>query len=294
MFFIEQDVMGRVPKYEISESFFNNLRKLNETLSDGLSIEQSYDIVISNIIELEKELMLIAIERMYRREGSYGDFHDLIARITLKISNLLSSVKTYIDQLPRLLGNVGMQVEIKQLLTEQYDQNIGYRFMYHFRNHVQHYGLSLGISTGSGWDRLHEKCLYTINPFVTKVTLNQNAKFKQSILIELPERIDLKLMFRLYFEALGAIHKKVRGLLEPLLHTAKETISVEIEKYKKLCGEDVVPIGLYANKYNGENEIVDKILLDLLWDEVRGDLTSKNSILINNSKRYASNEIVKF
>jgi len=145
-YFLRMEVFGGYPALEITQDEFEDVRISRRTLSAALDIEKKYDILLSNYAELENEFSQLALESLLERNREYDDFFEMMRRSSLRISNLLSSGRMYIDQIKHDIktcvpdGNEALD-RVNKLLSDRYDADPYYRFMEAVRNYSQHRSL---------------------------------------------------------------------------------------------------------------------------------------------------------
>jgi len=101
--------LGKFPEVIVDHERCKRLKSLWKLLTEALAIEEKYEIVITNFLELEKESINASVSEMIRNHVEYGDFFDIRLALNIRLVNLLTSVRLYVDQ-----------------LTETWSQNISY------------------------------------------------------------------------------------------------------------------------------------------------------------------------
>ncbi len=76
-FKLKMMTLGMHPQIEITEQEFENLRKSWEILKAALAIEEKYELVVSNFLDLEKDSLAVSAEYMIRRNRDYSNFFDV-------------------------------------------------------------------------------------------------------------------------------------------------------------------------------------------------------------------------
>ena len=90
---------GSHPEIEITQARFDEIKQAKNCLFAALSIEEKYELLLSNYLDLEKEYLNITSNYMVRDLKGYEDFFDIRLLFNRKIVNLLTSAKLYIDQI---------------------------------------------------------------------------------------------------------------------------------------------------------------------------------------------------
>lgn len=161
-------------------------------------IEETWDNLIQNYLELESELLNSAIHSMVRSHGSYNDFQDTRLAFTRRLSNLLQTCRSYLDHTPHHLGKLKI-VGLKKMFTAEtnkaYDANFSYRFMEALRNYSQHRGVPMhSASFASRWieGEIEEesRLRHTAVGLVKLNKIREDKEFKAAVLTEIEPDID--------------------------------------------------------------------------------------------------------
>lgn len=296
-YFIGLRVVG-TPEIEIEETLFRSCKESKVVLGSCLSIEEKYEILISNYLELENQILQIATSNMVRGRIDYSVFFDLRLVLNMRVVNLLTSARLYVDQLYTdvrkcLPNHRDPKVDVKALLSEQYDNNPQYRFMEALRNYTQHQGLAVHwTSLPSRWTELGEngQLEYTLEFGTQREILSEDGNFKKQVLTEIPEQINLKLAVRSYIESMSNVHNSVRELISDSVLHARSVIDAAYDRYK--CVYDGSLIGLSIYKNDGLKN-VEGVALVREWDDIRVQLQARNARLVNLNKRYATGKLTE-
>lgn len=293
-YFLRIAALGRYPELEIDQERFGQLKTSRPVLSHALAIEEKYEIIISNFLELEREATNASISEMVRNRIEYKDFFDVRLALNIRLVNLLTSVRLYTDQLSSHICACIPQkdiikTEVKCLFSTEYDSSFEYRFMEALRNYVQHSGIPVHrISTGAKWTELDDGLSeYSLYFGTQKKELLLDGGFKKLVLDEMPDEVNLRAATRIYIEAISRIHKQAREKIEEIVNTSRLYFDRAIRDYMVIYEKE--PIGLYAYEYKGE-EKTDEVLVLTKWDDVRRELVKRNSELVNLRKRYVSSQ----
>jgi hypothetical protein len=296
MKYILRKSISGVPEIEISESKYIELQKYRNILSNALEIEEKYEIVISNYLSFEQEIMNATIKYMIREHLDYSDFFQVRLGLNIKLVNLLTAVRLYVDQLNQNVtecidNNQNAKKDVKSLFSKEYDENKSYRFMEALRNYVQHRGIPVHwTQQNSRWTSLEDDGLleYSIELSSLRSYLEEDKKMKKNILREMDEKIDLKATTRNYIESISRVHDAARNMISVYTERSRRLIEDTHRRYAKKYNGSLV--GLSACKLNGHKQVASiPLLLD--WDDVRVSLQKRNRKLINLSKRYATGQI---
>lgn len=292
--------LGNYPELEIKKENYDQLKMARLCLSAAMALEEKYELLISNYIDLEKECLNVSTEYMVRRSSGYTDFFDIRLLFNKRIVNLLTSTRLYIDQIQQhvktcLPNDPGIEIAVKSLLSAEYDQSFEYRFMEAIRNYVQHRGLAVhSTSRHQGWDSHEENAEleYKTRLFTDKSEVESDKAFKKQVSNEMPEQVDLIYASRVYIESISKVHCKIRDLISNVTEESRNQIDKFRNKYADIS--EGKQVGIYAICYISKDKnagIVEKYPLILEWDNIRLELIRKNTNLINLRKRHVSSSI---
>lgn len=299
-YFVKQFILGKTAILPIEASYFTQLQRSQRSMVAAKSIEEKYDLMISNYLEFEKELLLQITEQVVFNKDSYDDFYQIRTILNRRIVNLLTSTKLYYDQMQRQVRLCDFNDEefsntVLSYFSREYDDNFEYRFMENLRNYVQHCGLAIhSFSLPSQWEGDGDSRLMRngIKIYSTREELGQDPKFsKRPVFAECTDKINLIKSIRKYVEKLSLIHDEIRTLIEGNLSESRNCIEKIISEYKAVNNNDA--LGIYAYSVDSGDPLGDvttKVPLLLDWDNVRLNLVKKNKKLTNNSKRYISGD----
>ena len=292
-YYLQIKALGKLPRVDIDIGEFEALRRARKTLSNALSQEEAYDILVSNHLEFERELVCQAADDMMRSAHTYESLFAMKAVLARRMANLLTAGRLYADQAPRhyaeCVNSKGAKAFVNELLSEQYDTHFEYRFMCAYRNHVQHFTATVdSLSVGGARDRESMHLSFVVEPYAEKKRLKLNKEFKKSILDEMEERVDLRRMARGYVSALSEVHHQLRKGAQTLVDTARQKVSNTMSLYAEELGQK--PVGLHAI-HEEEGVEIEAFPLLLDWDETRMWLVGRNQRLAGLAKRYVTSEI---
>lgn len=286
--------LGRFPELEIEQARFEELKASRPILSHALAIEEKYEIIISNFLELEREAINASISEMVRNHTEYKDFFDIRLALNIRLVNLLTAVRLYTDQLSSHICacipfDEQLKTDVKALFSAEYEASFEYRFMEALRNYIQHSGAPVHrISTGAKWTDFEDGLLeYSLYFGTQKEELFLDGSFKKLVLNEMPDEVNLRTATRNYIEAISRIHKQAREKIETVVDSSRLCMDRAIRDYMVIYEKE--PIGLHAYAYQGEEKI-DEVLILTKWDDVRRELVKRNVVLVNLRKRYVSSQ----
>jgi hypothetical protein len=286
---LQPRLLSPPPPLDISADRYRAIKEARNTLTAAFELEENFDLLVGNYLELEQSALNVATESLARRRHDYADLFDIRADVNRRAVNFLSTARLFVDQLPQKVE--GCQCEyasIKQQLAESYGASFEYRFMDALRNHVQHSGTAVHrFSLGSRWlpPGKREKDELSFGVFAERHLLAQDRSFKKSTLRECPDRVDLLLSTRKYLESLGAAQTTARKLVAAKVLEARRITEEAIAEYEQFSSASA--LGLAAFLYPRADESSDvPVFLD--WDEVRKKLEARNGSLVNLSLRYVT------
>lgn len=287
--------IGRFPETEITEERFERIKAAKTFLSEALSIEEKFEILLSNYLELEKEIVSQASEQMVRIPQGHEDFFESRIQFNRKLVNLLTTSRLYVDHVHQHAGSIlgkERKSEIEVLFNEKYDENFEYRFMEALRNYVQHSGFPIHRVTSGGRTKEIEgerTLVFSMELYSEKKFLLRDGKFKATVLEECPDSVDLKTTCRVYVECLSQIHASIRVLTRDAIDKARADIESDFLGYQELFGKK--PLGLAAIEQDDDGNCLQEVPMLLDWDKIRVKLTKRNPEFKNLKRRYVSSEI---
>jgi hypothetical protein len=297
-YFLRLNTLADCPKLPIDIQRFSHLKASRCILAEALELEEEYEMMISNYIDLEKESLNASISYMVRTPSMYADFFDARLALNRRLMNLLTSVRLYSDRLTDhcclcLPGNTGIEERVESLRSAEYGKHFDYRFMEALRNYIQHYGTAVHHVTFGGRlipPRINGLVQISSTFSADKNVLASDPHFKKQILDEIPDKVDLISFSRGYIEALSSIHSNVRQMISKSVNEARSLIQTAIDDYRAVYKKDLVVLGAYAFD---EKRETDEILLFLYWDDIRLHLQNRNKQLINLKKSYVTGQSTK-
>ncbi len=272
---------------KINKNEFDELDKAKKFLHYIVSHEESYDILISNYIEFEQEILQLTMQNMMYSPYSTNIFYELRMKLNKRLINLLTSVKLYQDlglhQIPKCFNERGKyQNEIRNLLANEYDNNNHYKFIDELRKYTQHAGLAVHL-TSFNMNKANSQREYSINLSSYIEKLKKDKMFNATKFSEMDDEIDLKLAVRHYIESISFVHDSIRKLFETFTKKSRKTIESAHAKFKEqlMCNTDYLRAACIKN-----NSKIKDIAILLDWDDVRIMLQQKNKRLTRLSQGY--------
>ncbi|MDR3628065.1 MAG: hypothetical protein P4L45_14575 [Ignavibacteriaceae bacterium] len=217
--------------------------------------QELFELVKINVFEFWSYLN--DVSEKHRLNFIFADYNDVVDPILFtnqKISNILSSFKTFEDHLKHQLSLLfGSDNKILEGYNKgdkaMYDKYFGYRLFKRLRNYTQHYGLPIRTISFSrrGQSKNCKLEIYSVSPLMNKKELLQYkgwSSLKDEI-NNLADSIDIREYVNEFFHAFKLIFKEVQEILstkyiiskakldqlynECLIHSADD-----IDKYKAL------------------------------------------------------------
>lgn len=297
-YILRKMVLDSMSVIDISESNFKAYKEAQKVIISCLSIEEIYEILITNYLDLEKQILDTTTSYMVRSFIDIFDFADVRISLSNRLMNLLTSARLYEDQLHRRVKICVPDLKdvksiIKSYFSREFDNHPEYRFMYALRNYAQHHGIpvhrfsSSGTRIENGADSLLE---YSMEYAAQKDLLEEDKEFNKKVLSEIQDRVDLKTATRCYIECISNVHESARSLIKKNVQSSRHLFEAAQNRYSQVFSETLV--GLSACKVDGAN-VVESVSLSLDWDDVRIKLQKRNPKLVNLRKRYVTGKVEK-
>lgn len=269
---LEQRIIGARSVIDLTNAEFDELVTSRRVLSDALTFEQRFEVLLGSYIDFEAGAGRLSLET-----AAGLDYQNYVpaARALLDanrlLMNLMTASRAWIDQVQKdfatLAAPGGFGQRAKALLSAQYDEWFDYRLMEALRNHAQHRGMPAHGYTAS--DGLHDALTFRC----LRRELVDAGEFKKSVLAEMPDEVDLRLSARRYIDCLSKVHVTLRRDITVVVNNARERIAAAIALFEKETNESSVGLHIHR-RIHGEDTWV---ALMLEWDEVRQHLSRKNA-----------------
>ncbi len=140
-------ILGPRQELEIDKECFDFLKQARHILLEAFALEEKYEILISNYLELEQQIVRQAVVAQIRTQSDYSEYFEFRMVFNVTLVNLLTAARLYVDQFPRhvrdCLADENQLALAESWLKQAYDSAFEYRFMEALRNHVQHNGVPL-------------------------------------------------------------------------------------------------------------------------------------------------------
>jgi hypothetical protein len=291
-------------KVEIDAEKYEKIIAAWDSLHSIANIEEVWDCLIQNYLELEKELIESALYSMVIGHRPYHQFQQIRLGFSRRLANLLQSCRSYLDHTPHHLNSVNGERFSEQfcvLTNRAYDKSFSYKFMEALRNYAQHrdlplHGATFNFDRVSGVDKNSpedDKFRHIAAANINLSIIRNDTYFKKSILDEIDKNmktLDVMQLTRDYIEQLGGVHEGLRKVMQNEVTEWKKVIRSTIAGFMETnnCEVDVLHVtecddGIIISR----TEIFEDMLLRI------DELTKRNGSLINLGKRYVSNELIR-
>lgn len=297
--FLAKAVLAIAPRLEISDAERQEILTAWQSLAAVVEIEEEWDCLIQNYIDLETALLQSALHSMILSDDSYDDMHAERLHFARRLSNLLHACRSYIDHTPHYLNKLAgdpAAATFHELRRRAHAEHFGYRFMDAMRNYAQHRGVPLHGSTfNASWTRnadgSKEMLRYAVTASVDLARIREDRRFNAKVSAECEhiDRLDVATLTREYIEALASIQSAMREALSERIAGWKACVRGAISRYAAANKGDVLALAIMT--FSEENEAVERVhifedmLARLEW------LAHRNRNLVNLRLRYVTNEL---
>lgn len=283
----------------ITVAEYEELRGAKVGLLHSLAVEEKFDHVVENFLELETALLQTALAFMVHPDLGSHRFHRERTLLDRRLMNLLTAVKTYVDQVPSHVEGVAPEAKsrVQAAIVAERDGRCGYRVTLALRNYVQHHdSLVHLVSYGS---RLPDavpgtRVEFTVNPYVHPERLRFDErmnKWDQAVLDGLRERgeqVELRPLVRDCLEGLWAIHSRVRVEVAQSNQDLEVVLRAAEAKYRERCPEEESSLGLAAVVRGSDEMRLEEVPLTWEFTGYRAYLETKNTALAGLGRRYVT------
>ncbi|WP_188705178.1 hypothetical protein [Silvimonas iriomotensis] len=267
----------------LSEEEYQTLLGDMTILRGALGLETKYQYLIRNYATFERELFDCTLDSVLFEKNEYASFHEIKVRLNLALANFLSTARLYLDQAhrdiqPALADPKEAARLLKHFRTEQYDSHFAYRFMEALRNHVQHNGSAIHLTTKTvEWVRVKNEEVMEQRTIIqtTRQSLAEDGKFKAEVLDEMDDQVDLRRSVRQYVECLSDIQASMRSVIKDAVLQAETHLQQVIEAALEEK-EGVVRVMKIT-----DGNVDEDYALSLEYDKVRRVLQSESASLRN-------------
>ncbi len=246
-YLLRQRLAGAHEIVEINFKEYKSIHNSMDNLLELFLIEEEFDLAIDNYYEYEVELLSVAGKIMIYTNDDYYSISRDRRTLCRRLMNLLSTSKSYLDQMGHHLSNIyGSDSKkgdkfVKKEQSLQYDTNFGYKFMTKIRNYSQHQGFPFQSLYLSGkWvefdDETKSKLEFLVIPKVKYSYLEKNKNVSKDFLNEVAlkygkDELDIRPFLRDYIEDIGKIQDNVRNMMKPDLEKWENIIEDNFNKF---------------------------------------------------------------
>lgn len=181
--YLGRTVLASVCKLPITPEQYQDIDDAITSQWEAMYLEQKYDFVLENYLELEETILRCGLEYMVLGRQDRKSFNVDTALFNRRIMNLLTTFKTYEDSCLQHFNKIfhrdPLVVDAAMApFRKEYDSRIGYRTMAKLRNFIQHQGFPVhGSSYCSKWipdgSEAKARNRYTIELYLTSAELRK-------------------------------------------------------------------------------------------------------------------------
>lgn len=285
-YYLQPGILAPTKALGITKEEYDTLVKSRLVLNAVFSLEENFDLLLGNYIELENSALNFATVHMVRNLHAYDEMFETRAEMNRRAVNFLTSARLYVDQIVSRVGECGGDRDaVKARRSAEYDAAFEYRFMEAIRNHVQHSGSAVhSLSIGGERDPETTNRIFSLGVYSQKRYLMLDKEFKKTVLADCPDQIDFLACARRYLTGLSDLHEFARQVISKLVDDARAAFLSSISRYKEFSGAS----GLALNAYSSEFGRKEGTAIFLDWDDVRVKLEARNGNLTNLQKSVVS------
>jgi len=96
VYYLNISGLGNSPHMEIKSTEYLNLLKSRRILSNALAIEEKYDILVTNYLDFEKQLLDNTANFMVRGNYDYPGFFKISQSLNIRLVNFLCTLLSLI------------------------------------------------------------------------------------------------------------------------------------------------------------------------------------------------------
>ena len=292
--------LGAHKPVSIPKARYDSIVKAKAALLVCLFIEEKFDLVVENYLELEMALLECTLRYLaHPRLDSRRAATDR-ALFNRRLVNLLSSAVTYAKQVeerhaPAVLSPDDASV-IKAAFSKQRGNRLGYRAMNLLRNHALHYDVPVHLVEYPVRHVERESgnvVAFTVSPCLRPSDLRLNTGFSRPVLRELEalgESVELKPLLREYVEGLWTVHAQMRELVAQSIRTWEATLELANKTFLAGGNDERSAFLLSAVALRDDGTEEASVHVTAPFNEYRRFLEAKNAGLDNLSLRYVTSE----
>lgn len=167
------------------------------------------------------------------------------------------------------------------------------------RNYGQHRGFPIHTVTFNSKlvkSKSGEKLLFSLTLYIRLADLEEDKKFKKSVLKDLKpfgDKIDIMPLMRDYIASLGHILEKIREVLRADVHDWEQTILDAVNRFREKHPQESSIVGLAAVVKNDDGTYRQPVQLFNDFIEYRQQLETKNSNLGTLARRCVTSQVIE-
>lgn len=258
----------------ISVDDWNRIKNSKELIDQLSYIEQKYDLVISNYLSFEKELLVSTLNFEVRREKDQISEMVELSTIVRKALNLIISISSFYEQtekrhlrsLEQLNGKYNSLAAKFSDLKQIHDE---LQFIINLRNYSTHRDIPIHTITlgESAWERGNikedDRLAHSIVPYISLNRLYEDRKFNKSILKKINTdkngNVDIRYPIRKSIGLMSKFIVELREVLEDDLKCVRSTFEEFINKFQYMANSTADFCKAY---YEKDGHIVEEYFLD--------------------------------
>lgn len=230
-------------RLDINEEELEAIKYANSIVSNILSVEQKYEIMILNYEEFEKTLLLMSLKETLRNTD-YDNSDEFLMIICKSVANIILSIKIYVEQLKnrhlkKMIITSDLSSSIQSLLKSEITTSTEYRFIHKMRDYILHYDLPLNSvvvdSEFANSKTTRERRLgKVVIPYLHQEILLKDKKLKKEVLTSLSDskgKIDLRIPIRKIISRISSFHIRLRVITDDALKRSESIITNTLNKY---------------------------------------------------------------
>lgn len=212
----------------LSRTEYDELRQAINVIDALWYLEESYDVLLQNAIELETTVAHLTANQRANISSSPDEVDLEVRLLNRKLTNFLASARAFVDSIKARFSQAGKPLSdkissLEAFFSEQFDTEFSYRLMEALRNHTQHRAAAIRqyLTAADTWHSAQGKAVpvLSVSPQIEQAALINNKKLRSKTLKEVTEicgpMIDLMPHLNTYVQCFGKIVDKARALYQP-------------------------------------------------------------------------------
>jgi hypothetical protein len=253
------------PSVEITKSEYDAVKPARKVVNELIAVKEQYDAVMENYVELEETVHNLGIRNLAFVDYHYEELAAPSNLLSRRVSNLLSSTRTYRDALPQhaslLLGR--NHPALQPLMGLKYDNPIHpmpYRQMEAVRNYAQHVGAPISDLTIKRLRDLNDKdettgYSFSVIPLLDAEAVSRRRDMAPDLrasLVSLGAAANAMPIIRKYIEHIGIIHTGFRDTIKQIQTDNEGLMRDLLERFAKVApGEKLMGVAVGFENADG-------------------------------------------